>query len=78
MKKLSRQYAAFELRDGFILEIIGTDTNTEYYIYHKDYGIKSHCFGVLAPFDECMKELDLVDTDYSEYMEMYREDYMVE
>ncbi len=84
MKKLNRKYAAFELPDGFVLEIVEGECMgekcTDYYISHKDYGIKSHCFGVQAPFDECLKELenDLVDTDYSEYMDDYREEFMDE
>ena len=78
MKKLNRKYAAFELSDGFILEIIGNDTNTDYYISHEDYCVKSLCFGVFSPFDECLNKLenDLVDTDYTEYMDDYREEYM--
>ena len=78
MKKLNRKYAAFELPDGFILEIVGTDIYTDYYISHEDYGVKSLCFGGNEPFDKCLNELenDLVDTDYTEYMDDYREEYM--
>lgn len=78
MKKLKRKYAAFDLGDGFVLEIIGNDERTEYYISHKDYGVKSMVSGVDEPFEKCLNELanDLVNTDYSEEIEFYREEYM--
>ena len=78
MKKLNRKYAAFDLGEGFVLEIIGDDNSTDYYISHEDYSMKSLCFGVFSPFDECLNELenDLTDADYTEYMDAYRDEYM--
>ena len=78
MKKLNRKYAGFELQDGFVLEIFGSEFSAAYYISHMNIGIKELVFAVGASFDECVNEVenDLVNTDYTEEMNDYREKYM--
>ena len=63
-----------------VISMGGMAASGGYYISHEDYSIKEIIFGVFSPFDKCLTELEneAIDTDFSEYVEDYREQHMDE
>lgn len=66
----------YDIGEGFFVDRIISNPlhesmTTEFWIYHEDYGIKSLMFGL--PFKAEVKGLD-----FDEYIELYKEDYMVD
>ena len=75
MEKLDLKTTAYNVGDGFCIDIVETDDLFEAWIYHIDYGIKEYMFGSLKS-DK---------TDYGVFVSMarnefddYRDDYYSE
>ena len=51
MKKFQKTITAYEFPNGFIVEISKKEVYTEFWIYHKRYGIKDMMFGIPNEFE---------------------------
>lgn len=72
--KYVKTITAYTLPYGFIIEADQSEEVTDFYIYHKDYGIKMLMFGIcncdVAEHDE------IVRANATQYMLIYTENYM--
>lgn len=65
--------------DGFCVEVQTEEEETEVYLYHKEYGIKSLMFGILNEDIESEEVLRDIIADYIEdNVERYRIEFMDE
>ncbi len=67
----------YDVGDGFLLDeqYNSNEDLLEYWIYHKDYGIKAHLCGILKSTG---LSFDTSTTCVDRYKEFYRQEYMDE
>lgn len=69
-----------QFENNFLVDVFETDEKTiEFWLYHKDYGIKSLMFGVL--YEEKYNEkyfLDLIINEIDIHIDFYKKRYMEE
>ena len=74
MKKFQKTITAYEFPNGFIVEISKKEVYTEFWIYHKRYGIKDMMFGIP---NKCKAEHEAIMlANIQQYIESYEEEYM--
>lgn len=74
-KKYNKKILVYEMKYGFIVEVIkdDKDNTSEFWLYHKDYGIKMLCYGLRChetDFEE------LIFSDINSYIKNYKMLYM--
>ena len=74
MKKFQKTITAYEFPNGFIVEISKKEVYTEFWIYHKRYGIKDMMFGIPNEFVAAHEEIMLANVQ--QHMDYYEEEYM--
>ena len=72
MKKYQQQITVYEFHDGFRVELFESASLAEYYLVHKDYGIKTLMFGIDAPNESLL--LDSIDA----HIKAYKDDFFSE
>lgn len=74
MKILNIKTTTYDVGDGFRVDIVQDGKHFDAYIFHQDYGIKTHMFGVATgTVDEFVS---LVEGSLEEDKAIYEEDYM--
>ena len=73
MKKYQKTITVYELHDGFMVEVHREKEFSEFYIYHKAYGIKTLMFGVC----DCDKvaEEQIIEANAEDHMNVYKAEY---
>lgn len=69
----------YEYKEGFMIDITSLEDVIEVYLYHKDFGVKSHMFGLLKKDIESEKMLrDLISANLEDesIIDDYRMQYM--
>ena len=74
IKKDVKSITVYTLPNGYIIEADKGEEITDFYIYHKDYGVKMLMFG-LCNYDPAEQE-DILYTSASRYMDIYKDEYM--
>lgn len=74
LSKNDKTITAYTLPDGFFVEVEHVADITEFYIGHKDYGVKVEMFGV--PSKDVVSEEELIIANAEEHMVPYRNEYM--
>ena len=74
INKYVKTITAYTLPYGFIIEANKGEEVTDFYIYHKDYGVKMLMFG-LCNYDTSEQE-EILYTSASRYMDIYKDEYM--
>lgn len=74
MKRIQKTINAYEFSNGFIVEISKEEANTEFWIYHKMYGIKEMMFGIPNEYAALNEEIMLASVQ--QHMDLYEEEYM--
>ena len=74
MKKFQKTITAYEFPNGFIVEISKKEVYTEFWIYHKRYGIKEMMFGIPNEYAALNEEIMLANV--LQHMDFYEEEYM--
>ena len=74
LAKHEKTITVYALWDGFCVDVDRGVEDTEFYIYHKCYGIKSMMFGLRNC--DMWSEEEMILANAEEHMEFYREDYM--
>ena len=74
IKKDVKSITVYTLPNGYIIEADKGEEITDFYIYHKDYGVKMLMFG-LCNYDPAELE-DILYTSASRYMDIYKDEYM--
>ena len=64
--------------NGFCADIVDDDKQYSAWIYHKDYGIKLFMFAVDNPRETLESFTELVKSSFENYVEQYKEDYMMD
>ncbi len=72
--KYVKTITAYTLPSGFIVEADKGEEVTDFYIYHKDYGVKMLMFG-LCNYDMDEQE-DILYANALRYMDIYKDEYM--
>ena len=72
-KKYQKTITVYELHDDFMVEVHRDKELTDFYIYHKAYGIKMLMFG-LCDFDVATEE-QILEANVEDYMDIYKEEY---
>ena len=72
--KYVKTITAYTLPYGFIIEADKCEEVTDFYIYHKDYGIKMLMFG-LCNYDTAEQE-EILYANAPQYMDIYKDEYM--
>lgn len=62
-------------RDGFFIDIQKDASYKNIYIFHSDYGVKMHVFGLQNDFSN-KKILKLLENQIEPYIDLYKNDYM--
>lgn len=73
MNSIKKTITVYDVGNGFFVETGITDDVTEFYLYHKDYGVKSFMFGI--NHFSFMSEEQLIESNLSTYVELYKNDY---
>lgn len=73
MNSIKKTITAYDVGKGFFVETGTIDNVTEFYLCHKNYGVKSLMFGV-NDFN-FMNEEQLIESNLSTYIDLYKEDY---
>jgi len=74
MKRIQKTINTYEFSNGFIVEISKEEANTEFWIYHKMYGIKEMMFGIPNEYAALNEEIMLANVQ--QHMDFYEEEYM--
>ena len=74
MKRIQKTINTYEFSNGFIVEISKEEANTEFWIYHKMYGIKEMMFGIPNEYAALNEEIMLANVQ--QHMDYYEEEYM--
>ena len=74
MKKFQKTITAYEFPNGFIVEISKKEDYTEFWIYHKGYGIKDMMFGIPNEFEAAHEEIMFANVQ--QHMDYYEEEFM--
>lgn len=72
MKKIITETTTYDVGDGFRIDVVHEGIHFDGWIYHEDYGIKSHMFGTTV--NSVNEFLEMVDVKL--YINLYREEYM--
>lgn len=72
--KYVKTITAYTLPYGFIIEADQSEEVTDFYIYHKDYGIKMLMFGICNC--DVAEQDEIVRANATQYMLIYTENYM--
>ena len=74
MKKFQKTITAYEFPNGFIVEISKKEVYTEFWIYHKMYGIKEMM--VVIPNEYAALNEEIMLANVQQHMDFYEEEYM--
>lgn len=74
IKKDVKSITVYTLPNGYIIEADKGEEITDFYIYHKDYGVKMLMFG-LCNYDMDEQE-DILYANALRYMDIYKDEYM--
>lgn len=74
MKKYQKTITVYELHDDFMVEVHRDKELSEFYLYHKAYGIKMLMFG-LCDCDKATEE-QIIEANAEDYMNVYTEAYV--
>ena len=80
MKRYSKTIDVYDLKglfDGFCVEVHDDKDGTEFYLYHKQYGIKEYMYGVAWTCDYCEIEA-IIDTNIEASIKNYTDKYITE
>ena len=66
----------YELNNGFRCDVVITPDMIETWIYHEDYGIKSHIFGMDNKNTSLDEVISIIKECSEEYMDSYRNEFM--
>ena len=73
-KKDVKSITVYTLPNGYIIEADKGEEITDFYIYHKDYGVKMLMFG-LCNYDASEQE-EILYANAPRYMDIYKDEYM--
>ena len=73
MRQYQKTITVYELHDDFVVEVHREKELTEFYIYHKTYGIKTLMFGL--PDCDVATEAQIIEANVEDYMAIYKEEY---
>ena len=79
LKPASIKTESFTYKDNFMIDIVRDINEVSAWLYHKDFGIKKHLFGV--PLEEAKTIEDfqeMILVQLPEYIEEYKDEYMNE
>ena len=74
LTSIGKVIETYEIENGFYLDIQEKKDTLEFYIYHKDYGIKMLMFG-LCNYDASEQE-EILYANAPRYMDIYKDEYM--
>lgn len=74
IKKYVKTITVYTLPSGFIIEADKGEEVTDFYIYHRDYGVKMLMFG-LCNYDASEQE-EILYANAPRYMDIYKDEYM--
>ena len=72
--KYVKTITVYTLPSGFIIEADKGEEVTDFYIYHRDYGVKMLMFG-LCNYDASEQE-EILYANAPRYMDIYKDEYM--
>ena len=73
MKNYQKTITVYELDGGFFVEVSKQDDVVEFFLCHKNYGVKSHMFGLCEFYG--MTEEELVLANIAEHIAFYKAEY---
>ena len=73
MKKYQKTITVYELDGGFFVEVCKEDDVVEFFLCHKNYGVKSHMFGLFNCDSET--EEQILEANAEDYMNIYKAEY---
>ena len=77
MKKADVKITVYEMEDDFFVEAYPNDDIIEFWIYHRNYGIKSFMFGIPEKYFNKGNTIEhLIKGNFTEYKSSYIQDYM--
>ncbi|MBR4022743.1 MAG: hypothetical protein IKI94_09200 [Ruminococcus sp.] len=74
INKYVKTITVYTLPSGFIIEADKCEEVTDFYIYHKDYGIKMLMFGLCN--DDTAEQEEILYVNAPQYMDIYKDKYM--
>lgn len=75
MTKTEIKTTTYEYDAGYYIDIVEKSEEYEAFIYHKDYGIKLHMFGMPKSQQDYTAFLDIVEANAGDYIKDYKEEY---
>ena len=73
MKKYVKTINAYDISDGFTVEVDNVDSAREFYLHHKDYGDKMYMFGVPS-LDETNEE-GVIELNAEMYVSIFKKNF---
>ena len=73
MKKYQKTITVYELDGGFFVEVCKEDDVVDFFLCHKNYGVKAHMFGLCDFYG--MTEEELVLANIAEHIAFYKAEY---
>ncbi len=70
-----KNITVYSLSDDFTVEVESDGSVTECYLCHKNYGVKSHMFGILNKDIDSKSLEEIICNNAPSYMETYMEEY---
>lgn len=74
LPKYEKAITVYSLPDGFIVEVEKGSEYTDFYISHRNYGVKSLMFGLCNC--DIGSEEEIILANAEECMDLYREEFM--
>ena len=78
MKKADVKITVYEMKDDFFVEVYKNNDIFEFWIYHRNYGIKEFMFGLPEKyFNEINTIENLIKGNFDDYKKTYIKNYML-
>lgn len=79
MKKADVKITVYKMEDDFFVEVYQNDDIIEFWIYHRNYGIKSFMFGIPEKYINEENSIEnLIKGNFEEQKDFYIQEYMQE
>lgn len=76
VKKCEQILAELTMPHGFVIEAERGDDTTHFYLYHKDYGVKTHIFWCQNESMDKARQEKLLTAYFTMFMENFAEKYL--
>ena len=76
VKKCKKTITVYTMPDGSVIEAYKHKNTTEFYIHHKDYGIKMFMFGFCSNNCDEAKQEEIVYENFIKFVSKYESEWM--